>query len=220
MMVLRAGRFIMKKDRQSGFFGGLYHRNETFLILSAVIFLVSIVIGYIHPGILDSFLGSQLQNFQKSISEGAIQLTTLSIFTNNFLTALAIYALGFLFGVLTIWLLFLNGAFVGYVGSKVNVGNFLIFTLPHGVFEITAIVISGAAGFRLASGVFHFLNGVTKLNPTISIRNQLGYLLEANADEFKDSLKLFAITVVLLLIAAIIEANFTIAWGNYIKGVL
>ena len=207
----------MRRDRKSGLFGGLYQRNETFLILSLGIFLGSIAIGYIHPGILGSFLGNQLQNFQKNISEGVVQLTTLSIFTNNFLTALVIYAgVGFF----TTWYLFLNGAFIGYVGSKANLGNFLIFTLPHGIFEVTAIVIAGAAGFRLASAIVHYLDGVTKLNPSISIRNQLRYLLEANSDEFKDSLALFAIAVVLLFIAAIIEANFTLSWGHYIQSLL
>lgn len=207
----------MRRDRQSGLLGGLYHRNETFLIIAAAIFLVSIFIGYVHPGILDSFLAGQLQDFQKNISQGVIQLNTLSIFTNNLFTALVIYV-GI--GIWTSWYLFINGAFIGYVGSKVNIGNFLIFTVPHGIFEVTAIIISGAAGFRLASAIVHYLDGVTKINPSISIRNQLGYLLEANADEFKDSLTLFGIAVILLFIAAIIEANFTIAWGHYIQSLL
>ena len=207
----------MRKDIQSGFLRGLYQRNETFLVLSAVIFLASIAIGYAHPGILDSFLGSQYQNFQNSIAQGVIQVNTLSIFINNFSTALIMY-LGL--GVLTSWNLFLNGAFIGFVGSKTNFASFLIFTLPHGIFEVIGIIISGAAGFRLASTIVHFLDGITKIDPNISIRNQLRYLVEANSDEFKDSLKLFAIAVVLILIAAVIEANFTMSWGQYIQSAL
>jgi uncharacterized membrane protein SpoIIM required for sporulation len=57
------------------------------------------------------------------------------------------------------------------------------------------------------------------MNDRIPIRSQLGYLVEANSDEFKDSLKLFIIAVVILFIAAIIEANFTIPLGNYIRGI-
>ena len=49
--------------------------------------------------------------------------------------------------------------------------------------------------------------------------NQLKYLLEANWDEFKDTLVMMAIAVVLILIGAIIEAKFTLSWASYMKGV-
>ena len=39
-----------------------------------------------------------------------------------------------------------------------------------------------------------------------------------HSDQLTESLMLLAIAIVLLLIAAIIEANFTIAWYQYIKG--
>jgi hypothetical protein len=50
--------------------------------------------------------------------------------------------------------------------------------------------------------------------------DQLKIILHANYFEFKDSLKLFLIAAVLILIGAFIEANFTLAWGNYIKGII
>ena len=39
-------------------------------------------------------------------------------------------------------------------------------------------------------------------------------------DEFWESIKLLAIAIVFLIVAAFIEANLSIAWGNYIKSVL
>ena len=36
-------------------------------------------------------------------------------------------------------------------------------------------------------------------------------------DEFWESVKLMVIAIVFLLIASFIEANFSIAWANYIK---
>lgn len=210
----------MEKDRHSGFFGGLYRRNESFLAISAGIFLGSLIVGYLFSGFLDTILGPQLQNLQKQASEGIVRLETLSLFEHNVIIALGIYVGGFAVGAITAILLVGNGAFIGYAASQYPIYSFLIFTIPHGIFEVTGIIISGAAGFRLASGVFRFLDGITKLKRTISIRNQLGYLLEANMDEFKDSLSLFAIAVVLLLIAAFIEANLTVAWGQYIQSLL
>lgn len=210
----------MKRDKHASFFGDLYHRNETFLLLSAGIFLGSIVLGYLLSGMLDPILGNVLDELRKSVGEGSLQLSTFSIFMNNFKIALLIYAGGFVVGTYSVVSLFINGAFIGYTASKFSWGSFLIYTLPHGVFEIIAIILSGAAAFRLASGVVQFLKGVLKLNPNISIKNQLNYLVEANIDEFYESLTLFAIAVVLLLIAAFIEANLTIAWGNYIQSII
>jgi stage II sporulation protein M len=211
---------IMKKDRHSGFFSGLYQRNETFLAISAGIFFGAAIVGYLFAGFLDPLLAPQLQNLQRQASEGIVRLETFSLFKNNVTIAFFIYAGGILLGTVSAFLLVSNGAFIGYVASKTSISTFLIFTIPHGIFEVTGIIIAGAAGFRLGSGVFNYLNGVTKLKRNISIKNQLAYLLEANMDEFKDSLSLFAIAVVLLIIAAFIEANFTVVWGQYIQSLL
>jgi stage II sporulation protein M len=207
----------MKSEKHSGFFGGLYRRNENFLLLSAGIFLGSIIIGYLFSGILEPLLSTVLEQFKRNISEGQIQLTTLSIFANNFKITFSIYASGLSLGIFSVIILITNGIFIGFVASQYPLGSFLIFTLPHGVIEMLGIIISGAAGFRLASYIFNILKGATKINTDISIKNQLSYLFELNMDEFKESLTLFIIAVILILIAAFIEATFTIPWGSYVS---
>lgn len=206
----------MKRDKHSSFLGGLYDRNENLLLLSAAIFLVSVLIGYFLSGTLDVYLAGYWEALKKSVSEGQLQLTTVSIFANNFKVAFLIYAYGLTLGIFTALSLFFQGLFIGYVASKNQLGNFLIFTLPHGIIEILGVIISGTAGFRLASAILNILKGALKINRDISVKNQLEYLFESNMDEFKDSLTLFAIAVVLILIAAFIEANLTIPWGRYV----
>lgn len=210
----------MSEKIDSGFFSGLYQRNETFLWISAGILMGSILFSYIFSGLLDSILAPLLQSFQKQASEGIIRLEFFSIFLNNATIAFYIYIGGVLAGVVTVFLLISNGAFIGYVASKYPLGDFLIYTIPHGIFELAGIIIVGAAGFRLGSVVFHFLNGITKLKNNISIKNQLIYLLQANKELFKDSVALLIIAMVLLIIGALIEANFSVAWGNFIQGAL
>lgn len=205
------------KDKHSGFFGGLFSRNETFLWISAGLFFVSIAFSYLFAGFLDSFLAPLLQSFQQKAMDGTLKLETLSLFQNNATIAAYIYIGGILMGVVTAFLLITNGAFIGYVASKYPLGDFIIFTIPHGIFEITGIILAGAAGFRLGSIVFHFLNDVTKIKTNISLKNQISYLLEANVDDFKDSLTLFIMGVILLIIAAFIEANLSISWGQFIQ---
>ncbi|MEN6592286.1 MAG: stage II sporulation protein M [Methanobacterium sp.] len=208
------------RDKHSGFLIGLLSRNEIFLWTSILLLFGSMVISYLFAGFLDSILAPLLANFQQRVSDGTLKLETLSLFINNATVASYMYIGGVLMGVATAFLLVANGLFIGYVASKVPLGDFIIFTLPHGIFELTGIILAGAAGFKLGSIVFHFLNDVTKIKRNISIKNQISYLLKVNYDDFKNSLALFIIGVILLIIAAFIEANLSIGWGQFIQSVI
>ncbi|HPX77195.1 MAG TPA: stage II sporulation protein M [Methanobacterium sp.] len=188
-----------------------------FFWASVLLFFGPLIISYLFAGFLDSILSPVLNNFQQKVNDGTIKLETASLFINNTSVAIYIYFGGLLVGIVTALLLIINGAFIGYVASKVPLGDFIIFTLPHGIFEITGIILAGTAGFKLASIVWHFLNDVTKIKRTISINTQIAYLLKANYSDFKDSLALFIMAVILLIIAAFIEANLSIVWGQYIQ---
>ncbi|KAF5083996.1 stage II sporulation protein M [Methanobacterium aggregans] len=211
---------MLKKDKYDGFFSGLYKRNETFLVISTTIFLVSMFVGYAFSGALDSFLSLVLSDFKKRFTEGQLKLTTLSILTNNLYVAVVIYFGGLIFGIGTFVYLAFNGLFLGYAATQYPLGNFIIFTIPHGVFEVIGIIIAGAAGFRLTSWIVNVLKDMLHIRSDISTVTQMKYVFETHMDEIWESLKLFAIAVVLLIIAAVIEANLSIAWGTYIQSVL
>ncbi len=211
---------MLKKEKYDGFFGGLYKRNETFLMLSTAILLISILMGYALASVLSPIIGSVFGDFKRRVVQGQIQLTTISIFSNNLKVALFIYAGGLLFGSVTALYLITNGLFIGYAGTQFPLGDYILFTIPHGILELIGIIISGAAGFRLASCVYHIFQGLTNMRSDISRTNQFKYILEINMDEFWESIKLLAIAIVFLLVAAFIEANLSIAWGNYIKSVI
>jgi stage II sporulation protein M len=201
-------------------FIGLFRRNEFVIIASAAIFFGSLIAGYFLAPLIDQIMSAALKSFKDSISKGEIQLNTLSIFLNNIKIAISLYGFGLSFGFFTILMLAYNGLFIGYVASQYNVGDFIIFTVPHGIFEISGIIIAGAAGFRLASTLIHVIKDIFKMERHVPIKEQLSDILDLNYFEFMDSLKLFLIAAVLILIAAFIEANFTLAWGNYIRGII
>lgn len=75
-----------------------------------------------------------------------------SIFTNNARVALVAYAGGVTGGVVTIISLMFNGLVIGLVaGLAVSSGNGVALwrlIIPHGVLELSLIVVSGAAGLR------------------------------------------------------------------------
>lgn len=219
MLRRRSGRYS-DDEKFHGFFWGLYKRNEFLLIISAAVFFGSLLVGYFLAGFVDPIMAGTFRSFKESISRGQIQLTTVSIFTNNIKIAFYLYGGGIFAGVTTLYLLAYNGLFIGYVASKFNVGDFIIYTIPHGIFELSGIVIAGAAGLRLASTIINIIRDVLDIRRYISLGEQLKNILDVNYPEFKESLALFIIAAVLIIIGSFIEANFTLAWGNFIKGVL
>jgi uncharacterized membrane protein SpoIIM required for sporulation len=75
-----------------------------------------------------------------------------SIFTNNVRVSLAAYAFGLTGGALTIVALVFNGLVIGVVGGlATEAGNgeaLWRLIAPHGVLELSLIVVAGAAGLR------------------------------------------------------------------------
>jgi stage II sporulation protein M len=208
---------MLKKEKYDGFFGGLYKRNEIYLLFSTVIFLISVLLGYALAGILSPFLAGLFGNLKNSVVQGQLQLQTLPIFLKNLDIILFIYIGGVVFGLGTAIYLAFNGLFIGYTATQYPLGNYILFNIPNGIPELIAIILSGAAGFRLASCVYHIFNGLTHIRSDISQTNQFKYIIEMNMDEFWESVTLIVIAIIFLLIASFIEANFSIAWANYIK---
>lgn len=87
------------------------------------------------------------------------QLTAFSsfLFNNNAQIALFAFALGFAFGIPTAWLLVYNGVMIGSMYAVFwdkGLGyEFTGWLMIHGVTEIFAIVLAGAAGFIIGGAV-------------------------------------------------------------------
>lgn len=114
---------------------------------------------------------------------------------NNIGIGFRTFAGGLLFGVGTIAVLIFNGVFIGALtGYLTGLGyqqTFYPFVIAHGAFELTAIVLAGAAGMRL---------GLALLAPGRYDRRQA--LTRAAASV----IKLVYGVVALLLLAAFVEA--------------
>ncbi|MFT5781159.1 MAG: putative membrane protein SpoIIM required for sporulation [Pseudomonas sp.] len=114
---------------------------------------------------------------------------------NNIGIAFQTFASGLLFGLGSLLFLFFNGLMIGAVAghlSEIGSGlTFWSFVIGHGAFELTAITMAGAAGLKL---------GWALIAPGRWPRSEALRLAAA------DSVQLVAGAIVLLLIAAFIEA--------------
>ena len=87
------------------------------------------------------------------LSRGERASFSAGIFTNNIRVTFAAVAGGISFGLLTAGVLLFNGVLIGVVaGLGVAAGNgsvMLELIVPHGVLELSCIVVAGAAGLRM-----------------------------------------------------------------------
>lgn len=210
---------MVRKEGYESTLEALYRNNESLLIISALLFFIPLFIGYIFSGTLDPYLGYVLKEFKKEIVKGELKLTVLSIFLHNLQIAIVLY-LGGIIAIVTVVSLIFNGLFIGYTASKYPLMDFIILVLPHGVFEVPAIIIAGAAGFRLTSFIFNYISDLLFGEWYGSKIEKISYYFKLNYEEFEESLLLFGISVVLLFIAALIEANATLLIYEYLKGII
>ena len=91
------------------------------------------------------------------VPSGAMPMLASGVMTNNLGVAFTVFASGILAGAGTVAALVLNGVFLGaafglYANQQV-LGVILAFVSPHGVMELTAICLAGAAGLMLGSAL-------------------------------------------------------------------
>lgn len=196
----------------------LYQRNKLVLAISAGIFLSFLCLGILFGYFSSNFVENILKKYLKLLRGTIVEITTFSIFLKNLQAILIMFFGGIIIIVPAIVLSFNGfflGAFFGYVmHGSINTSSgvfttwhLIAFTMPHGIFELPALVIAGAAGFRISTLIIGLIKNIIIKKP---VKEQYW--------KFKDSVVLLAIAIVLLIIAAIIEANFTPIIAYYLTG--
>ncbi|MEI6849988.1 MAG: stage II sporulation protein M [archaeon] len=136
--------------------------SKNYIYFISVIFILGIIGGFIYSSQL-SFLDEILKNIiQKTTDMNGLELI-LYIFNNNASVAFSSIVFGILLGLIPIFYSITNGVILGYVFSKIyNLSGFSEFwrILPHGIFELPAIIISMALGLKL--GLFFYSSNTWK----------------------------------------------------------
>lgn len=140
-----------------------YKRSRFFVIALSLLtfgFIFAFLLTLIDDNYAKFFLGdlSPLHPDELAEREWNHALTSSTIMVNNIYVAFFCFAWGALFGIGTVWTLFINGAMIGTLAALYQqIGGDYIFWAyiwPHGIIELTAIFIAGAAGLSLAYSFF------------------------------------------------------------------
>lgn len=134
---------------------------------------------------------------KKEKQNGRLSVFASYLFTHNARVGIFCFALGIALGIPTALLLFYNGlilgAFIALFASRGLLIPVLGWLLPHGVPEITAILLSGAAGLTIAKAMM-FPDGMTRTT-ALKVAGQRAAMVMVGA-------------VLLFLIAAFFEGYF------------
>ena len=138
--------------------------NARFILVSAILLfgpaLVSFVAGLLSPDVAAGALPASFRDELARRRPGtelpeALRLNAgPTIIVNNVRVAVVAFAGGLTAGLLTVYILVANGALLGTVFAVLQPAGLswtlLTFVSGHGVLELSAIVLSGAAGLRFA----------------------------------------------------------------------
>lgn len=186
-----------------------FHENKLAISISAAIFFISLILGYIFQPYLYGYFNPFVEQLTEDVSSGAITLTFRDIFLNNIqiIFQMFVYGMGFCLSAL---MLAFNGFFAGYyIACSDNLFFTLILIIPHAIFEFSSCILACASGFILFNFIYRFLKELWKQNDE-SLLKCLSNSFDASFDKLKQSLILFFIASVLMVIAGFVEVYLTI----------
>lgn len=206
---------------------------KLYFLFSLILFFFVSFIGLTLPIFFEEQILKLIEELIKQTQDLGFFEIIWFIILNNAKSAFFGIILGIFLGIFPIAVIILNAYILGFVANKsIVVGGFFVLwrLLPHGIFEIPAILISTALGIRLGIGlmkncIFYYNKKAKEIEVAILILLSLLFLpisfiiyfiltfKEAKLrngffDNFLLSMRIFIFIVIpLLVIAGIIEGS-------------
>jgi uncharacterized membrane protein SpoIIM required for sporulation len=206
---------LVRQEQRSIWFATALLYVPALLMFLVVLWQPDLVYTVVNPGMVDNF-ERMYDPANRTLGAARESGTNWYMFgfyiSNNIGVSFRTFASGLVFAVGSIFFLVYNGLLFGAVAGHVThvqfTDTFFTFVIGHCSFELTAIVISGAAGMKL---------GYALLHPGTQTR------LEALRQAAAIAIRLMYGVIVMLVIAAFIEAfwssnNMLLAWQKYWVG--
>jgi uncharacterized membrane protein SpoIIM required for sporulation len=158
-------RWTGLRELVTGGFPSSVRRNGRFLALAALLFILPGLLGFFGAlrsrgfavQVMSEEMVTQMEKSYADLGhgrgDGADGMMASFYVYNNVGIAFRCFATGILFGLGSVFFLIYNGLTIGVVAGAVTAAghgkNLFTFIAGHGAFELTAIVISGAAGMAM-----------------------------------------------------------------------
>ncbi len=139
---------------------------KPYIVLSTIVFSLSIALGYMTYGIYPEYAMQSLSGLEELVQmlEGLSPLEImLLIFINNTIAMFISVLFGIVLGIVPLMVLVLNGFIIGTIVRLLLVDNGLSFIIagliPHGIIEIPLLLLSTSIGMRIGHEVLRALAG-------------------------------------------------------------
>ena len=196
-----------------------FSENKLAIYISIAILFISLILGYFLEPYLYTYFNPVVEDLTQKVQSGVIKLTFHDIFLNN----LKVILMMFLFGIgccISVLILLFNGFFVGYyVASEGNPLAVSMYIIPHGIFEFSSCILACASGIVLFNFLYKFLKASLNQNEG-SFSQRIFNSFDASYIKLKQALIIFAVSVVLMIIAGFIEVYLTVPIANYVLSIL
>ena len=170
------------------------------LIAAVLLFITGLVLGAVASPSLSSIYDTEyLEELAEMLSPLSAPALMFAILFNNMIALSISFALSPIFLIMPMLSLVTNGWVLSAVGAEIiqqeSLGYFMAGIMPHGIFEIPALIIAQAAALSFGAMVVSALF-VKEKRPLV-------------IPSLKQNLKYMGIAVLLMIPAAIIEAFIT-----------
>ncbi len=178
--------------------------NSSWIFRATVIFFGSSllfgILTFLNPAEVEQlFYGyfDEIEQIGEQIFSTNPLVGTLMLFWNNFMAAMVMMLLGIIVAIPTFFALAMNGGALGVLAPLVSLQGenpFLLYLfgiVPHGIFEIPAILIAGGLGLKIG---FQLIFPPPNFNRWASIKNN-----------YNQGIKLLPGIISLLAMAAVVE---------------
>lgn len=135
--------------------------------ISLLVFIIGCIGGYLSAQADPAFGESLVTLFKEMITNDIMSddppLLALQLFLNNLETCVLLFISGAIVGIVTLLILSFNGIIIGgilqVVRGKTDLLVMLASILPHGVFELPAVLVSSTLGLMLGRAMMLELAG-------------------------------------------------------------
>ena len=131
------------------------------IIITFLLFFATLTVGWVgslqNPAVGESLMKLFEKEVAGQIMGNSSPEIFVKLFFNNFEACILLFLGGASFGILTIFIMSLNGIVIGAIMEIIHKDHSAVFVaaaiLPHGIFEIPAFIIAGALGILLAQSL-------------------------------------------------------------------
>ena len=123
---------------------------KPYIYFVCFLFLLSSFIGVLTPYQYQQEISKKLLTYFSPLKSSTQFQIFIKIFLNNYISTLLTLLIGLFFGIGPIIFLFINGFFLGnliaFASTKVSIYKIGLAIVPHGIFEIPAVIIATSYG--------------------------------------------------------------------------